>query len=117
MCLRFALTARVSPKPTPVNSTAASVDRPSLPVFVPLVVALKRCSLYRQPHEVANRGFELLLLFPIVHHHERVDCLFPPLHEVMVSRGEAGWGGFGRPSFVPRARSTVVSKPLGWGGG
>jgi len=63
---------------------ANSIDGPLLPVFVPMLVALKRCSLYRQPHEFTNDFLKLLLLLPVVHHHERVDCLFPPLHAVMV---------------------------------
>jgi hypothetical protein len=65
-----------------------SVDRSSLPVFAPLLVAFKCCSQYRQPHEVADGGLKLLLLLPVVFHHKSVSCLFPPflLHAVMVAQ-------------------------------
>jgi hypothetical protein len=65
-----------------------SVDRSSLPVLVPLLVTLKLRSLDREPHKVADCVLKLLLLLSIVHHHERVDCLFPPclLHAVMVAQ-------------------------------
>jgi len=43
-----------------------------------LLVASASRSLNGQPHEVADRGFELLLLLSVVHHHERVDRVFPP---------------------------------------
>jgi len=52
------------------------------------LVAFELCSLYRQPHEVTNRSFKLLLLLRVVHRHERVDCLLPPLHGVMVAQAK-----------------------------
>jgi hypothetical protein len=55
-------------------------------VLVPLLIALKLRSLDREPYEVADGFLKLLLLLPVVHHHERVDCLFPPSHGVTVAQ-------------------------------
>ena len=49
----FIRTKRASPA-----NARWSVDRSPLPVFVPLLVAHKRCSLYRESHEVADHGFQ-----------------------------------------------------------
>ena len=67
------------------------MDRPPLPVLVPLLIAFERSSLDRQPHEVADGVLKPLLLLPVVHHHERVDGLFPALlvHGGMVAEAAA----------------------------
>lgn len=88
------LGAAISAGPDSGGATGArSVERSSLPVFVRLLVAFKLRSLDRQPHEATDSLFELLLLFPVVHHHERVDRLFSPLHGVMVRAEDAGSAG------------------------
>jgi len=68
------------------------VDCSPLSVFIPLLVAFELCSLYRQPHKLANGFLKLLLLLPVVHHHQRMGRLFPPLHEVMVDQSTANLG-------------------------
>ena len=101
----------------PKGATGArSVDRPSLPVFVPLLGTLKRCLLDRQAHKLANGFLKLLLLLPIVHHHERVDPLFPPLHGVIVAhfagRQVYDDAATGRPiCFQPRRAAREESWP------
>jgi hypothetical protein len=55
-----------------------------LSVFLPLLVAFELRSLYGEPLHVAEGVLKLLLLLSVVHHHERVDCLFPPLHGAIV---------------------------------
>jgi hypothetical protein len=47
-------------------------------------------------HHLTDGTLKLLLLFPVIHHHKCVDCLFPPLHRVMVRAEEAGWVGVWR---------------------
>ena len=61
-----------------------SVHRSSLPVGQTLLMAFKLRPLYREPHYVADGGFHLLLLLPVVHHHERVRSFFPSFPSPMV---------------------------------
>jgi hypothetical protein len=75
-----------------------TVDRSSLPVFAPVLVAFKLRSQYRLSDYGPDRVLELLLLFITVEAHEPLNRFFG-IHKAMVAQG---WQPVGPAECVAR---------------